>query len=186
MNINIRKLVLILSLCISIAASSCSQANSPATSQPTTSNPALTTTMPSPTSTASPPTSTPPPITSLPPTTTILSVTNGRNIFLNGASLSGDPLYPTNGIGMMYYSCASCHGQNGHGGNIFLMMQVFQVPDITWPALTGLHTDHAPYTVETVKTAITRGLDPAGKPLEYPMPVWIISDRDLHDLLAFM
>lgn len=87
---------------------------------------------------------------------------------------------------MMYSSCQSCHGPNAHGGEIFLMMQIFQVPDITWKVLTGPHSDHSPFTVDTFKQATTKGLDPAGNNLEYPMPIWTISDRDLNDLISFL
>ncbi|APV43381.1 hypothetical protein Dform_00015 [Dehalogenimonas formicexedens] len=121
-------------------------------------------------------------------TTGAASVENGRNIFLYATSSSGDPLYQSSGPGMMYYSCASCHGQNAHGGQIFLMMAVYDVPNITWAALTGPDPDmdHPPYTVDTFKRAVTQGLDPGGNRLEYPMPVWVISDRDLNDVIAFL
>jgi hypothetical protein len=69
------------------------------------------------------------------------------------------------------------------------MMQTFDVPDITWPELTGEHEEHEehePYTEETVKQAIVQGVDPAGHSLEYPMPRWQMSDNDLNDLLAFL
>ncbi len=86
----------------------------------------------------------------------------------------------------MYISCQSCHGLDAHGGDVFLMMQVFQAPNITWKVLIGQHMDHPPYTAQTFKQAVTKGLDPAGTTLEYPMPIWTISDRDLNDLISFL
>ena len=83
-------------------------------------------------------------------------------------------------------ACVDCHGPEGRGGTVCIMMQSIDVPDITWPELTGQHMDHQPYTVETVKQAITQGIDPAGNPLEYPMPLWQMSTRDLNDLVAFI
>lgn len=48
------------------------------------------------------------------------------------------------------------------------------------------HQEHPPYTEETLKRAITRGLDPAGEPLDDLMPRWSISEADLNDLVAFL
>jgi len=46
--------------------------------------------------------------------------------------------------------------------------------------------EHPPYTDETIKRAITQGVDPAGEPLEWPMPRWSMSDEDLEDLLDYL
>ena len=83
-------------------------------------------------------------------------------------------------------ACANCHGPEGHGGPVQFMMQSFDVPNIMWPDLTGQHMDHQPYTEETVKQAITQGVDPADNPLEYPMPRWQMSAQDLNDLVSFI
>jgi cytochrome c oxidase subunit 2 len=85
-------------------------------------------------------------------------------------------------------ACATCHGPEGHGGTVQFMMQSFDVPNITWPVLTGPDPDmqHPPYTEETLKRAITQGLDPGGGELEYPMPRWQMSAQDLNDLVAFI
>jgi mono/diheme cytochrome c family protein len=83
-------------------------------------------------------------------------------------------------------TCAYCHGSDGHGGTVTFMMQSYDVPNITWPALTAPDMDHPPYTAETLKLAITDGVDPAGSPLEYPMPRWIMLPEDLNDLVAFI
>jgi len=85
-------------------------------------------------------------------------------------------------------ACVTCHGREGHGGTVQFMMQQFDVPDITWPELTGPDPDmeHPPYTEETLKQAITRGVDPGGGQLEYPMPRWQMSPGDLNDLVNFI
>ncbi len=67
-----------------------------------------------------------------------------------------------------------------------MMMQTYDVPNITWPELTAQGMDHSPYTEETLKRAITQGLDPAGNPLEYPMPRWHMSEQDLNDLVSLI
>jgi cytochrome c oxidase subunit 2 len=64
----------------------------------------------------------------------------------------------------------------------------YDVPNITWPELTGPDPDmqHPPYPVETLKRAITQGLDPGGNPLEYTMPRWQMSEQDLNDPVSFI
>ncbi len=91
-------------------------------------------------------------------------------------------------MGMMSgpLACVNCHGQGGHGGRVNFMMQSYDVPNITWPELSAKDTDRPAYTVETLKGAIAEGLDPAGNPLEYPMPRWQMSPQDLNDLVSFI
>lgn len=100
--------------------------------------------------------------------------------------------------GMM--ACADCHGPNGHGGRVQMMMATFTAPDIRWETLTAAdhgheeaeedHGDdemeHPPYSEETLKRAITQGVNPAGEPLAWPMPRWRMSDADLNDLIAYL
>lgn len=44
--------------------------------------------------------------------------------------------------------------------------------------------EHPPYTDETMKHAITQGVDPSGNPLDYPMPRWTMTEADLEELRA--
>ena len=78
-----------------------------------------------------------------------------------------------------------------------MMMSYFDVPDITWGKLTqeehheedsgkDEHEEHPPYTEETLKSAITRGINPAGEPLDEEMPRWRMSEQDLDDLVEFI
>jgi hypothetical protein len=73
-----------------------------------------------------------------------------------------------------------------------MMMRVIDVPDIRYETLTsedhGNHgeEEHEPYTEETIKRAITEGVEPDGEPLDWPMPRWSISDEDLDDLVDFL
>ena len=66
------------------------------------------------------------------------------------------------------------------------MMARYSVPDISWKSLISADMDHPAYTIPTLKRAITLGIDPANKPLEYPMPRWQMADPDLDDLVAFI
>jgi len=94
-------------------------------------------------------------------------------------------------------ACVNCHGQEGRGGRVTMMMWSFKAPDITWANLTEEkgheeqaseeeHEEHPPYTEETLKRAITRGINPGGEPLDELMPRWRMSQQDLADLVAFI
>jgi cytochrome c553 len=112
---------------------------------------------------------------------------NGQRIYFTATSNSGERITYYGGLGMMMrFVCANCHGPQGHGGRIAIMMQTLDVPNITWPELTAQDMDHPAYTEETLKRAITQSLDPAGNPLEYPMPRWQMSEQDLNDLASFI
>ena len=119
---------------------------------------------------------------------------NGEQIYFTATSQRGDPITftMTGGRGMMgrggmmggMMACATCHGGDGRGGQIWMMMTTFVAPDIRYKTLT---TEEDPaYTDETIKRAITEGTDPAGNALEWPMPHWSMSEADLNDLIAFL
>jgi cytochrome c oxidase subunit 2 len=140
------------------------------------------------------PSSPPPSTTGIPGGMTSImtpSVSNGQRIYDNSSSNSGIPITYSGGPGMMVgaaMACATCHGPQGHGGTLNFMMQTFTVPNITWPVLSGPDPDmeHPAYTEETLKQAITQGVDPGGSSLDYPMPRWQMSAQDLNDLIAFI
>ena len=87
---------------------------------------------------------------------------------------------------MMRLACVNCHGPEGHGGTVRMMMYTFNVPSITWPVLTSPNEDRPAYTENTFKKAITAGIESNGDQLEAPMPIWQMSDSDLNDLVAFI
>ncbi len=123
---------------------------------------------------------------------------NGERIYFTSESSSGQPITYSGSIRMMHsITCANCHGSEGKGGRVSMMMSYFDTPNITWHVLTQEegheeepgekeHEEHPPYTEETLKRAITKGLNPAGEPLEQEMPRWYMSERDLDDLVAFI
>ena len=123
---------------------------------------------------------------------------NGERIYFSAASESGNSISYTGSITMMHsITCANCHGADGKGGRVNMMMWSFETPDITWEHLTSEehheegsgeeeHEEHPPYTEETVKQAITEGINPAGEPLDEEMPGWRMSQNDLDDLIEFL
>jgi mono/diheme cytochrome c family protein len=126
---------------------------------------------------------------------------NGERIYFTATSQSGQPIVPeVLGMHQMHsgrMACADCHGPEGRGGTITVMMDTFDAPDIRYSTLTADehehgeaeeagHEEHPAYTDETIKRAITEGIDPAGEPLEWPMPRWRMSESDLEDLVTYL
>jgi len=121
---------------------------------------------------------------------------NGERIYYTGVSertgpvpFQGGPMW----LAMHGGGCASCHGINGRGG-VPVMMGTAIPADIRYEALTAkdVHNQrreeeaHPPYTDELIKQAITQGLDPAGKSLDWTMPRWQMTQEDLNDLIAYL
>jgi hypothetical protein len=46
--------------------------------------------------------------------------------------------------------------------------------------------DHPPFTDATIQRAVTQGVDPANKPVDWTMPRWQLADEDWTDLLAYL
>lgn len=133
---------------------------------------------------------------------------NGELIYFTGTSRSNTPItFDMHGGGMMGgmvmrggMGCADCHGPEGRGRSVQMMMTSFTAPDIRYTTLTSEEMahgpeegdghdgekEHPPYTDETIKRAITQGIDPAGEPLAWPMPRWSMSDEDLDDLITYL
>jgi cytochrome c oxidase subunit II len=123
------------------------------------------------------------------------SASNGERIFFTGNSETG-PSITSQMQGMHRMSsgsmaCADCHGPDGRGGTVRMMMSSFEAPDIRYHTLTGAehdddHAAHPPYTDEDIKRAITEGVDPSGEPLEWLMPRWEMTEEQLNDLIDFL
>lgn len=119
---------------------------------------------------------------------------NGERIYFTGVSESRKPITYTGGnmhLQMMGGGCATCHGADRDGGR---MMPEFWVvaPPLTRAALFGDHDegdghgDHASYGMDTLRRAVSRGLEPSGEKLDPIMPRWSMSDEDWRDLLAYL
>ncbi|MBI4743660.1 MAG: cytochrome c [Actinobacteria bacterium] len=112
---------------------------------------------------------------------------NGEQIYFTATSKSGSSIIANMGMMAMNFpmmSCASCHGKDGKGGTIRMMMGTFKVPNITHKELT--EEEKPPYTNELLKRAITKGIDHKGERLGFPMPVWSMSEKDLNDLVDYL
>ncbi len=116
----------------------------------------------------------------------------GKLIFQKGESYGKIPvtaLMSNIEIPATVLPCASCHGMDGKGkpeGGV-------TPSNITWASLTTNYSGkrsngrtHPAYTKQTIKRAISMGMDPAGNPLNNTMPKYKMSHQDLNDLLAYL
>lgn len=117
---------------------------------------------------------------------------NGERIYFTAESDSGNSITRTGGPFFMYrIACATCHRGDGKGGSAVMIMWDFDAPNITWEHLTEEeHGDeneaHPPYTEESLKQAITEGIEPNGEEMDEDMPRWQMADEDLDDLVEFL
>ena len=112
----------------------------------------------------------------------------GQQICLAGVGSDGRPIPHTappvsqGALMMGGGGCGSCHGANGRGGTIQMMMgPAIKAPDITYPALIK-----AGFTDATIADAIRKGTDESGKPLKDAMPRWQMTDADVSAAIAYL
>jgi len=123
---------------------------------------------------------------------------NGERIYYTGVSAKTGPIPRTGGpmwVNHAGVGCVACHGVEGRGG-VPVMMGTAVPEDIRYPTLTAAQSpkegekkeamDHPPFTDATIKQAVTQGIDPANKPLDWTMPRWQLTDEDWADLLAYL
>lgn len=128
---------------------------------------------------------------------------NGERIYFTATSASGQPITPQGGNMHMMMSgggCVACHGVDRGGGR--LMPRFWQsAPPLTAAALFGEHDEaaaaegaakddghgnHDAYTDDTLRRALTEGVDPGGERLDPVMPQWSMGVEDMTDLLAYL
>jgi hypothetical protein len=115
----------------------------------------------------------------------------GRDIFFNGQATAGTPIKAIVGqqgraLPASLFPCASCHGEDGRGrqeGGISAANITRAVLDNA--AVIGARS-RPPYTTKALERAISSGRDAAGNRLDYAMPRYHMSRRDLGDLLAYL
>ena len=112
----------------------------------------------------------------------------GESIYLAGVGSDGQSISHTaprvsqGALMMGGGGCGSCHGRDGRGGTIRMMMGAeIKAPDITYGALIK-----AGFTDATIRKAITDGLDESGKPLKDAMPRWRMNAGDQDAIIAYL
>ncbi len=116
----------------------------------------------------------------------------GKEIYLQGTTVSGEGLRVRVGdteAVTSAFRCASCHGSGGLGTT----ERGTSSGDISWKSLSSpqghQHLDgrrHAAFTQESLKRAIREGIDPAGNTLAEQMPRFQMAQADLDALVAYM
>ncbi len=120
----------------------------------------------------------------------------GEEIFLNGTD-NGRSISRRGGIRMMGGSglgCADCHGRDGRGGRVSMMMMgSFEAPDIRWSTLTSAdmgHEEgevaHPPFDRDSFARAVREGIDPGGGDLETAMPRWQLNDAQIDAVIEHL
>ena len=127
---------------------------------------------------------------------------NGERIYFTATSASGQLISLQGGTMHMRMSaagCVACHGADRKGGRLTPKFWN-SAPDLTAAALFGVHSDedsdasgdgdghddHDSYTEDTLRRAITDGVDPTGERLDPAMPRWFMSAEDMADLIAYL
>ena len=109
---------------------------------------------------------------------------NGEMIFMTGVNEKGERIPFIGGPQWLYMhggGCASCHGTDGKGG-IYPMMCGVKTPDIRYSTLSQKHG----MSDEDIMKAITQGVGDEGEELDYCMPRWQMTEKDLNDVVEFL
>jgi hypothetical protein len=122
-------------------------------------------------------------------------ISNGERIYYLGIDGEGRRIRTRGGPHWLYRmggSCVNCHGPDGRGG--FPVMMGTEVPsDIRFASLVSDEHSHVEegtngrrYTEESIKKAITQGVEPDGERLDPTMPRFDMTDKDIDDLIGFL
>ena len=127
-------------------------------------------------------------------------VSNGERIYFTGQNQLGVSINSEGGSGGMHNQmhrgggCASCHGADREGERLWPQFWI-SAPALTAEALFGDdshdsdsdgHGDHADYDEESLRRAISLGVEPSGERLDSAMPRWTMSEIDMADLINFL
>ncbi|HEX9093448.1 MAG TPA: cytochrome c [Coriobacteriia bacterium] len=126
---------------------------------------------------------------------------NGQRIYYTGADAAG-PIPRTvagagvSGFGMMGngmmgdVACVGCHGEDGRGGRVRMMLGTVDIADVRYSTLATPRSEEGTtvpgWTDSDIARAIRDGVEPNGQPLKAPMPRWSMSDADIADVIAYL
>jgi len=116
----------------------------------------------------------------------------GERIFLTGTDEKGDLIRRSGGMGRGGAACADCHGRDGKGRVVQMMMWNFESADIRWSTLStemppeGDEESHPPFNRGSFARALREGVEPGGGVIEWPMPRWDLSDAQIDALVEYL
>ncbi|MFZ1005277.1 MAG: ABC transporter substrate-binding protein [Candidatus Sulfotelmatobacter sp.] len=126
-------------------------------------------------------------------TTQATTQEHGREIYRRGTlagSSVGTAAIGADGVPLPSSSsaCATCHGTHGEGGR----ESGIDAPPLNWKRLTSTSVSSVTgrrrdaYTRESLRRAITAGVDPSGARLYPGMPRYTMPEKDLTELVAYL
>jgi hypothetical protein len=126
----------------------------------------------------------------------------GESLYRNGLRPSGQPLNasregnaPLSGA---QAACSNCHRRSGLGeieasikippisGPYLFQARAKSREDLDVPYLENMRLDRDPYSPDTLARAIRQGIGADGKPLNYLMPHYELSDADMAVLIDYL
>jgi mono/diheme cytochrome c family protein len=121
----------------------------------------------------------------------------GRRIYQSGRGASGEfvsaMIQGDVEISGEQLSCVACHQRSGLGSSeggtqipALLGSALFEPKEIRRRELANVVVHRPAYTRETLRTAITEGVDPTGRTLDPLMPRFQLDEDDLTDLVAYL
>jgi len=120
----------------------------------------------------------------------------GQQIFYTGAT-SARPIPRTvagggmTGLGMMgNVACVDCHGEDGRGGRVGMMLGSVDIPDIRYSTLSTARSEEGTtipaWTNSDIARAIRDGVEPNGQSLKAPMPRWAMTDAEIASVISYL
>lgn len=123
---------------------------------------------------------------------------NGQRIYYTGADATGPIPRTVAGRGMMGFAmmgelaCVDCHGEDGRGGRVGMMLGPVDISDIRYSTLNSPHAEDgesAPgpgWSDADIARAIRDGVEPNGERLRAPMPRWDMTDAQVSDVIQYL
>jgi hypothetical protein len=126
----------------------------------------------------------------------------GEALYRQGMASSGQPLEARRDNGLLTRgagaACVNCHQRSGFGsqegdsfippiaGRYLFHPRAQLVEDLNLPSVEGMRPDREPYTDESLARAIREGINSEGKPFNYLMPRYAMSDADMAALIGYL
>ena len=126
----------------------------------------------------------------------------GEAIYLHGTLSSGAPVEAMRGDNVRSQgatvACVKCHHRSGLGakeglliippitGRYLFHSRHAKIDEVELPYLDSARANRESYTDATLARAMRQGIDSDGKPLDYLMPRYALSDADMRGLIAYL
>ena len=118
----------------------------------------------------------------------------GKHIYVKGTSPAGRPITSYFGKDLIEMpgeraTCTSCHGYDGLGRPESGVIPTNVTWDYMMKSYGHIHptgVEHAAFTEESLKSYMRDGIYPGGVKGDPSMPVYVMADEDLDDLIAYL